>query len=185
MEYVSFGCRVLTGLVFVVAGITKLRDVDGFRKAMLALAPVPVALSAVVARAVIGVELLVAVLLAVPGTVMSGLALGLVLNLVFAAAIVLTRRAGRRAACRCFGRTEQPLGARHVVRDLVLAAVALLGIAAALAANSSATAAGLLVAGLSGGLGGLLVILFDDIVALFAPGPTGRRSSAEEAEEAW
>ncbi|MER7004831.1 MauE/DoxX family redox-associated membrane protein [Dactylosporangium sp. NPDC000555] len=181
MGYVLFGCQVLTGLVFVVAGITKLRDVDGFRRSMLALVPLPVALSPAAARALIGLELLVVALLVVPATVAAGLALSLILDLAFTVAIVLALRAGRRAPCACFGRTERPLGIRHVVRDLVLAAVALLGLVAAAAPHTPANAGGLLVAGLAGALGGLLVILLDDIVALFAPGPSGRASSAEEA----
>jgi hypothetical protein len=189
MAYLAFGCRLLVGLVFAVAAVGKLRDVAGLESSVRQLAPLldmlPRALSRLAGRVaawlVAGLELLVAVLLVYPPMVVWGFGLGLGLAAAFTVAIVLAMRRGTEATCRCFGATPRRLGASQVLRDVVLAAVALLGLVAALVAGPGGGVAGRLVAALAGGAGALLVIFFDDIVELFTSGPVDRPSLNKEA----
>jgi hypothetical protein len=181
MAYLSFGCRLLIGLVFAVAAGGKLRDVDGLESSVRALAPLAGARSRLTGWLVVGLELLVVVLLVFPATMVWGFGLGLVLSAGFTAAIALALRRGTDAMCRCFGATQRRLGASQMVRDVVLAAVALVGLAGGLAAGQDGSVAGRLVAGVAAAAGALLVIFFDDIVDLFTSGPVDRIPLDKEA----
>jgi Methylamine utilisation protein MauE len=173
MEYVSLGCRWLTGIVFLAAALSKVRGFDGFRRSVAALAPPLAARSGAAASAVVTSELLVVALIAVPETAFWGLAAALALDLAFVAAIVSALRRGVQEPCRCFGPEERELGAREVVRDVILGAVALAGLLGAAAGPPAWHPAGRLVAAFAGAVGALFVVRFDDIVELFFPGRPG------------
>jgi methylamine utilization protein MauE len=176
MSAVSFGCQCVLLLVFAVSVVSKVRDRASFlafRAATRALLP-PAAAAAArpVAVTVVVVEVSAVVTLAVPATGPVGLLLSAGLLAAFTAAIGAALRRGTTAACRCFGASTTPLGARHLVRNgvlIVLAGVPLLTgaqpggdpVALALAAGVAVVVA-------------LLVISFDVLVDLFAgiPEPT-------------
>jgi hypothetical protein len=181
MGYAVFGCRSLIGLVFLVAVVTKVRDFDGFAGSVRRLAPLLGRLTVVAAGAVLGAELLVVALLAVPGTLGwgTGLALALVLDLAFTVAMVLALRRGVTAPCHCFGSPRRPLGAVDVARDVVLAAAAAVGLVGA-APGTPPHPLGLLVAGAAGAFLAPLLILLDDLVELFVPGPAAWDSTTRE-----
>ncbi|MFD7605476.1 MauE/DoxX family redox-associated membrane protein [Streptomyces mirabilis] len=139
-------------------------------------------LSRLVAVAVVVGECAAVVLLALgPGG-----APGLVLTLLLAAfitGIVPTLRSGTKASCACFGASTAPIGRRHVVRNTVLLALAVFGLAAALAGTPAPTQpAGVLIAAFGALVGALLVIFTDELGTLFddgAPRTSGRvRGSA-------
>ena len=174
MGYIALACRWLTGIVFLAAAVSKTRSFDGFRRSVAAMAPPLAGRSTTVAGAVVGAELFVAALIAAPGTAAWGLIAALVLDAVFIAAIVSALRRGVQEPCRCFGATERGLGAREVVRDLILGACAALGLFGVSAASPARSPAGWLLAAVAGAVGALLVVLFDDLVELFFPGQPGQ-----------
>ena len=99
----------------------------------------------------------------------AGFAVAAGLLAVFTGAIVLSLRRGNAAPCRCFGASSTPLGPRHVARNAVLVALALLGLVAALVPGP-ADLAGLVVAGAAGVVAGVTITAFDDIAALVSGG---------------
>ncbi|MFC7643690.1 MauE/DoxX family redox-associated membrane protein [Streptosporangium lutulentum] len=83
---------------------------------------------------VFAAELAAVVLLAVPTTAVIGFALSAVLLTGFAAGIAGALRRGERTPCRCFGAAGTRLGPAHLVRNLVLAVIAAVGLAVSLSA---------------------------------------------------
>jgi hypothetical protein len=115
-------------------------------------------------------EGLIVVLVAVPWTVGSGLALAAAVLAILTAGTGLAVARGADAPCQCFGVSASPLGRRHVVRDALLCAVAAVGSAAA--GSGGAHPAG---AALSLGTGlvvSLFIVFLDDLAALFNRGET-------------
>jgi hypothetical protein len=180
MRYVEIACRLCLLTVFAVALAGKVSGKDAFAafvRSLRAMGVVPEPAVAIAARASVVAEALVVVLLAVPARypAAAGFAVAAGLLAAFAAAIQLSVRRGNSVPCRCFGVSSTPLGTRHVVRNVVLIAVALAGLTAALSPGQ-ASMAGLLVAGAAGVVVGATVTAFDDIVALVRPtaNPRGR-----------
>lgn len=114
------------GVVFVAAGASKLSALTEWRASATDMR-VPVVVSALVPWLEVMLGALVIARIGLPWT---GWAVVVVLA-VFTAAIVRQLLAGYRPGCGCFGqRSVAPIGARHVVRNVVLmvvAAVAALG----------------------------------------------------------
>ncbi|NYD48182.1 putative membrane protein YphA (DoxX/SURF4 family) [Actinomadura luteofluorescens] len=168
MELVRIGCACLVGLVFAVSAVSKLRDFDGFARSVPALVPVPPGRARLLAIATTTLEALVPPLLVAPVTAPFGFGLAAVLLAAFTAAVATSVRRGRRTACRCFGPSSAPLGPRHLVRNGVLLACAVLG---ALAPGGLPPAGGIAVAAAAGLAGAVLIVSLDDIVELFARNP--------------
>jgi hypothetical protein len=179
MHYFALFARVLIGTVFLVSAATKLRSpaaFAAFTRSVRKMKLVPAALVTPVAAGVVSGEVSIVALLAVPVdvTALLGLAVAAGLLTAFTVAIVLVVRRGTDLTCQCFGASTVPLGRVHVVRNLVLLAVAVAG---ALATRSGgqlhpADAAIAVTAGL---VGGGLVTVLDDILRLFAPPAPARR----------
>jgi hypothetical protein len=173
VTYLDVTCRALLGAVFVGALIGKVAGRGAFAAFTASLRRMDVLPAKVVvpaAGATVAAEALVALLVLIPtrGTGAAGCALAAVVLAVFTAAVVRSLRRGNRAPCRCFGASSQPLGPRHVVRNVGLVAVALLGLAATLTAGRVEVAPAV-VAGTVGLVLGVLVAVFDDILALVRP----------------
>ncbi|MQA95417.1 MAG: methylamine utilization protein MauE [Streptosporangiales bacterium] len=175
MSYVVLGCRCVVGLVFVASVVGKLRGREsyaGFVAATGRLGPgwvlsrVP---AGVMAGGVIAAEATVVVLLVLPGTAWMGFALAGLLAMAFAAAVLAALRRGDRAPCRCFGVSARPVGGVHLVRNVVLAAAAGLGMAGGAAAAGSLEPAGVIVAVVAGAVVGAFVVAADDVAELFRP----------------
>ncbi|MFE5086843.1 MauE/DoxX family redox-associated membrane protein [Streptomyces mirabilis] len=144
---------------------------------------VPARLSRLLAVAVVVGECAAVVLLALGPGGAPGFVLTLLLLAAFTIGIVRTLRSGTKASCACFGASTAPIGRRHVVRNTVLLALAVCGLAAALAGTPAPTqAAGVLIAAFGALVGALLVIFTDELGTLFddgAPRTSGRvRGSA-------
>ena len=174
MGYAELACRWLTGLVFFAAAVSKLRAFAGFRRSLAALAPPLAAWPGAAGATVVAAELLVVLLVAVPATAGWGLAAALLLELLFIAAIAAALRRGVHEPCRCFGATERGLGAAEVARDAILVVVSVAGLLGAVSADPARQPAGWLVAAFAGAVGALLVIRFDELVALFSTEGSGR-----------
>src|SRR5438105_5057625 len=116
--------RILLIAVFGVAGITKLADLAGTRKAVREFG-VPESLAGPVGILLLLAELGVAIAL-IPSDWAWGAAIGaLALLLLFIAGIGLSLARGRTPDCHCFGQLySRPVDAGTLLRNVALAAVA-------------------------------------------------------------
>ncbi|MER5903689.1 MauE/DoxX family redox-associated membrane protein [Streptomyces mirabilis] len=185
MAYALLAVRLLVGIVFAASATGKLRGAAAFRgfEESARSMGVPARLSRLVAVAVVVGECAAVVLLALGPGGAPGFVLTLLLLAAFTTGIVRSLRSGTKASCACFGASTAPIGRRHVVRNTVLLALAVFGLAAALAGTPAPNqAAGVLIAAFGALVGALLVIFTDELGTLFddgAPRTSGRvRGSA-------
>ncbi|MFC6429228.1 MauE/DoxX family redox-associated membrane protein [Nocardiopsis tropica] len=173
------GAAALLATVFAVSAFGKARDPRGFAASLEPLRPVPAGVLPLATWSVPAAE--AAVVAAFGGWALGAEQLGRVafagsfaLLCVFTVVIVSSLRRGPSARCHCFGRPGAVYAPRHVARNAVLGAVAAAG---ALAPGPAAAPepAGVLLAVLAGGVAGVLVVVMDDIVDLFAPAARPRR----------
>jgi hypothetical protein len=185
MAYLVVGCQFLIGLVFLVAAASKLYSraaLRRFTESLWQLPLVPNRLAGLAAVVVAVGEAAVPLLLAAAASgaarstagaqpvAAAGFAVAVGLLAAFTAATLIALGRGARPPCRCFGRSEVPLGIRHVVRNCLLAAVAGVGLVAALQRGHSAVdPAGVVVAAVAGVVLAVVAVAFDDLVELFAP----------------
>jgi len=116
--------RLLMAVVFAVAGMAKLFNVDGARKSMADFG-FPSPLVSPAARLLPAMELLLAVAL-IPVASARWAAIGvLILLLLFIGAIAINLARGRRPDCHCFGQIHaSPVGWKTIVRNSALALLA-------------------------------------------------------------
>lgn len=178
MAYVALACRCMVGLVFAASVLSKLRGREAYARFVSAtgrLRPgwvffrIP---AGAVAGGVIAAEATVLVLLVPPGTAWMawmGFALAGLLAMAFAAAVLAALRRGDRAPCHCFGGSARPLGRVHLVRNVVLAAAAGLGMAAGAVTAGPLKPAGGIAAVVAGAVVAAVVVTADDVAGLFRP----------------
>ena len=98
------------------------------------------------------------------------LGLAIALTSVLAAGIAVILRRGTRARCACFGSaSDRPLGRPQLARNLGLLALLVAALVCATDGHGQPPAGGATVAVIVGAVAGILLIRFDDLVALFAP----------------
>lgn len=184
MRYVEVAGRLTLALVFLAAVLGKVRSRAAFAefaRSVDQFGLLPRTRVAAVVRLAVAAEAAVVVLLAVPAAAHAGYVLAVGLLGVLSAAILAALRRGRRPACRCFGAGGAPLDARHVLRNAVLLALAVLGWAVLQAPSPGPLRPAGVLLGLAAAVPvAALVIRLDDLAALFAPTPT-RRSPAVPA----
>jgi hypothetical protein len=125
MEYLGLVTRLLVGLVFLVAGATKLRDPLGFRAAVANYRILPEALVTPVARGLPVVEVAVGVMLLVGVLIVPVAVLAALVLVAFAGAIWVNVRRERTIGCGCGFAGRQQVSRRLVVRNGLLATAAL------------------------------------------------------------
>lgn len=107
----------------------------------------------------------------------SALALAIVLTAILAAGIAIVLYRGTRARCACFGSaSDRVLAVPHLARDLGLLVFLVAALAGTEVGRGQPTVGGVALAVIAGGVAGLLLIRFDDLIALFTPisaGSTG------------
>jgi hypothetical protein len=172
MVNVEISARCLLAFVFACSAFAKLRSGGSFRafRAWLEDLPLPVAPrhAGALAAAVAGTEVLIVLLIVLPWTVLAGFALAGATVATFIAGTSLAIARGTKAACNCFGAHGALLGRRHVARDAVLLAVAIVG---AVASNAhGARAAGIAVSVATAVFLAVLIVFLDDVLSLFAVG---------------
>ncbi|WBQ01972.1 MauE/DoxX family redox-associated membrane protein [Kribbella sp. CA-293567] len=169
MTLFSTGVGLLIAVVLGTAAVAKVRDPGPFVTAVGTL--VPRGVSRTVAWTVIGAELLAAVASLVPATLPAGLALAVVLFAAFALVALRSARAPAPLPCACFGAVKADLGWPHVVRNVVLTALAGTALAIVLLGDLgsawSQPAVMLLVAAIAVVLAAVAISL-DHLIALFA-----------------
>jgi peroxiredoxin len=120
---ILFARLVLAG-VFVVAGLAKLADLSGARKALGEFG-VPKALIAPLGTMLPVLELVTGVMLLPISTVWWGGISALFLLLLFAASISINLARGKKPDCHCFGQIHSaPVGRGTLARNALLASVA-------------------------------------------------------------
>lgn len=163
--------RLLLACVFLIAGVAKLADLAGSRKAVAGFG-VPEHLAGVVGVGLPVCELAVAVALAASVSARFGALGALLLLCAFAARISVALVRGTETDCHCFGQLHStPVGWRTLARNIVLAAAA--GFVAVAGWHNAGVSATRWVGGLSGGwaaaLGlGVLLVLVVGFLAWFA-----------------
>lgn len=170
MSYLDPACRGLLAAVFLLAVVGKVRTRAAFAAFAGSLADVsllPARARRAAAVAVVAAETATAVLLAVPLTAaaVAGFALAFGLLAGFAGAVWLSLRRGDRIRCLCFGSEAGPMDRGHVLRNSVLAAVALVGLISSLTSGAGAAPApaGVLAAAGAGAALGALLTRWDDL----------------------
>jgi uncharacterized membrane protein YphA (DoxX/SURF4 family) len=167
--YLELGCRGLLAGVFLISLAGKLRG----RAAYAAFVAATASLLAtggrqarVLAPLTIVAELGTVVALAIGPF---GLVAGAALLGCFTVALVLALRRGSAAPCRCFGASTTPIGLHHVVRNVVLAGLAVAGaIAGSVADDQPIDPAALAVTALAVAIAVLVTVRLDDLVDLLA-----------------
>jgi thiol-disulfide isomerase/thioredoxin/uncharacterized membrane protein YphA (DoxX/SURF4 family) len=129
MDSVMIGAQLLLAGVFAVAGVAKLFDLPGSRRAIEEFG-VPGRAAAVAGTVLPFVELATAAALLIEPSARWGALAALVLLLTFTAGIANAMRRGRAPDCHCFGQVHSaPAGRRTLARNAVLAALAALVVA--------------------------------------------------------
>jgi methylamine utilization protein MauE len=166
--YLLVSARGLVAAVLLVSAGSKLRGraaFAGFGAWLGQLTVVPANRVTPVAALVAAAEAVAVPLLAIPATAIPGLALAAGLMAAFAAAIGVVTRRGVSVPCRCFGVSARPLGAAHVTRNILLAAVALAAAAvAALRPGPAPGPADTALALLTGVAAAAVIVRLDDIL---------------------
>jgi peroxiredoxin/uncharacterized membrane protein YphA (DoxX/SURF4 family) len=125
MEWAALGARILLVLVFATAGVTKLSDQSGSRKALLDFhvpARLVRRLGMILPLGELGTA---AALLFQPSARFGAIAAGALLAL-FIAGIASAMARGEAPDCNCFGQiSSSPVGPRTLIRNMSLAALAL------------------------------------------------------------
>lgn len=173
MMYVAVGARYLLACVFLISFVGKVRGHARYAEYVTAtgrLMPRPVLArvpARVVAPAVVVAEAAIVILLAVPATVLPGLVLSCLLLAVFAGATAAALRRGDHAPCHCFGSSQRAVGVGHVVRNVLLALVAVAGMVAAAADARPLDAAQTTVVAGAAVVAAVLFVIADDIADVF------------------
>ena len=124
MDLLLLAARLLLAAVFAVAGLAKLADLPGSRRAARGFG-VPSRLAAPFGLLLPMVELAIAVALVPRASARYGAVAALMLLVLFVLAIVANLARGRRPECHCFGQLHsRPAGWMTVARNVALAAVA-------------------------------------------------------------
>jgi len=185
MHYLLVGLLTALLTVFGVSAFGKVRGAGArraFTASLRAWRVVPDRLVGAVAALVTAAEIVIVagaaialVTMAAGGAwrlpVLLTLAVAAGLLVALSIGIMLALRKGTPATCACFGATERPLNAGHLVRDIVLVLAVAVGLAVALGPAGTLAPGGALLGAGAGAIAGLLVARLDDLIDLFAPGP--------------
>lgn len=165
--------QVVLAVAFLASFLSKVRDLERFRRTVSAFAMVPPSWSALLARLLAAADgatvaaLIGGVAMAGGGAprwaTFSGLLLALVLVAVYTVALALVRLRQTRVSCNCFGARTTTVSWYDVTRNLALLAVALVGLTQVPAAMTGADLALVIVTAVSAGL---ILINFADVAAM-------------------
>ncbi|HEX3426625.1 MAG TPA: MauE/DoxX family redox-associated membrane protein [Acidimicrobiales bacterium] len=130
--WAAWASRCVIATVFAVAAWGKLVDQAWTRSAVVALVPVRGRVAVYLGRLVPATEAVVAVAILPRATAPWAAGLAVALLAAFTVVIIAALARGRRPVCACFGSvSDDPIGARSVIRNLALAAVAAVALAGA------------------------------------------------------
>lgn len=132
MRYVNYTCCALLTAIFVLSAGPKYKPTNfrSLRAAVEQIFPVLSYVAGIAAVAVVAFETCLAAALAVTGSVFAYGAALLVL-VAFTMTLVLAISRHQTMQCHCFGADGTNIGISHVVRNVVLATISLLGLLSA------------------------------------------------------
>ncbi|WP_051451818.1 MauE/DoxX family redox-associated membrane protein [Actinospica robiniae] len=169
MAYSSLCLSMLICGVFGVSAFGKLRGRAAFERfaaSVTSLAGLHGRLARVTAVGVCALEVAICLTALAPGANRFGLAAAALLLAAFTVTLVRTVRAGRRVSCNCFGASETPVSAQHVVRNALLLTAAVAGLASGSPYGHSLSAAGVSLCAFGAVVGVTVVSAFDDLMDL-------------------
>ncbi len=115
------GLRVLIGIILVVAGLAKARDIEHFVQTALVFTNILPSLTRWIARLLPSLEAILGILSILGLVVKPALAMSTVLLTVFTVGIAVNLILGRQVACGCFGGSlHEPVDIRALLRDVIL-----------------------------------------------------------------
>ncbi|MFI0790869.1 MauE/DoxX family redox-associated membrane protein [Streptomyces lydicus] len=178
--YLTTGLRCLIGTIVLLALYGKTTRHGGFGafvSSLRGLRLLPARYARPAAVAVVAGEGTVVTVLALPWQAATawGFCLAAALLAAFTAGVGLALHRGARAPCHCFGGTAKPLGGHHLVRNVLLTGLALLGVVISAAPPPPAHPAGTAVAAATGVVLGGLTAVLDELIALFRPAVAPQR----------
>lgn len=179
MGYTVVGCAILLAGVFTVSASSKVRRGSSFAAFVTSVrelarvgreAARPLALVVMTAEFAVPVAMLWWPAL--------GFAVAIGLLAAFTVAIAAALRRPERTPCRCFGVSSAPVSRWHLLRNALLGAAAITGLALLAAGDGlgpgwvagELQAAGVFVAGVAALMFGALIVFYDDIVELLVGG---------------
>jgi hypothetical protein len=116
--YVLAFCRVTLGLTFLLAFVGKVRDLAGFRKAIINFRLLPPGLSTGVVWLALGAEVGIVVgMLLGESWLLPGFLLALILLSIFSTALTIVLVRKQRTTCNCFGMSNHPISAADLWRN--------------------------------------------------------------------
>ncbi len=129
MEIALLAVRLILAAVFGVAGVAKLADLSGSRQAIAGFG-IPASLAAALSVILPIVELAVAAALIFVGSSWFGAIGASALLAIFSAGMIVQMLKGNAPDCHCFGQLHsEPIGAKSLIRNIVLSAPASLLVA--------------------------------------------------------
>jgi hypothetical protein len=167
--YLSLALRVGLAFVFVAALIGKLSGrgaVIAF-KGMLADIDVPPRLIGPAGIGILAAEFTVVALIPWERTGLVGSLIAVVLLALFSGTLARAVRRGSRARCRCFGSRSRRLGGIHIVRNVLLVIVAMVGaMATSLAGGQALHPIGVILSVALAAPGALIIVLWEDLAVV-------------------
>ena len=182
MYSLTLGCGFLLACVYLMSAIAKLRNRGAFAafSSWVKGLPLPGVRATGVAGGVVTAELLVAPLLLYPATRLAGYAVAGLLSAGFAVGTLVLYRGRGDVTCHCFGSSEVVVGLPHVMRNVALFVVAVVGAGIHLSTPAPSFSVSSAVAMCAGTVGALVFIFLDDIVSIFVEPGHARRSFTED-----
>lgn len=113
-------CQIVTGLLFLISSISKLRDIHGFIGTIHRFRLINSALDRPVAFTFLAGELLVVILMVVGGSILVwGFLVATFLLILFSGALVSVLIRRIQTSCNCFGSSEKQITRYDIVRNAV------------------------------------------------------------------
>lgn len=169
--YVLTFCRVVIGLVFVLSGIGKARDIAQFRQIIQTFNLLPRSLYSVAAALFLGGEFAVVALVFIGGPVLIfGFSLAIGLLLLFCCALVSVLAREIHTACNCFGTSTKEISTFDVWRNIGLIICSLAGVAVLIGTKSDRDTLSLFewgLIGLGSGAFAMIWLQLEEIVQFF------------------
>jgi hypothetical protein len=169
MAALEIALRILLGVVFGVAFLSKVRSRAAFREFAASLRDISwlgVTERSAVGLAIPALEIGTVLLLAMPSAAVWGFATASVLLAAFTAVTGRELARGRRIRCRCFGAGAARIGAPQIVRNLVLLAGSCAGLLAEPVSHGAVSPPGLVYAVGLAMLAAMALVRWDDLVLL-------------------